>query len=75
MSEDTKSGYLTKDCVLRPGEDGARGQEVSEKQLGENAFNRLVFNGVISAEPVPELEPAGDESDRVQGRRAKKKSA
>lgn len=75
MDEDSKSGYLTKDCVLRPGEDGARGQKVSAKQLGEDAFNRLVFNGVISKEPVEELEAAGDESDRVQGRRARKKTA
>ena len=75
MEIDSKSGYLTKDCVIRPGEDGARGDKVSAKQLGEDAFDKLVVNGVISKEPVESVEPAGDQADRVQGRRASKKSA
>lgn len=46
-------GYLKNDCVISADHgDGEKGQKVSKKEIGEKAFKKLVFNGVISETPV-----------------------
>lgn len=45
-------GWLIKDCVVRPGKDGNRGDKIVRDVVGNDVFDNLVFNGVLSATEV-----------------------
>ena len=46
-------GYLIKDCVISADHgDGEKGQKITRKEIGGEAFERLRFNGALSKTPV-----------------------
>lgn len=57
-TEQIQVGYLTKDCVIKPGKSGARGDKIERDAVGEEVWNDLAIAGALSTtQPTIENKP------------------